>query len=66
MDPASPPPDQRDAIRHHEIVRDLTIIRAQAQLMLRRLDPDSPASRDAADRLRSIIEATERIVELHR
>lgn len=66
VDAASARTDKGDAIRLHQIIRELTIIQGQAQLMLRRLNPDSPAGRDAADRLRSIVEASQRITELYR
>jgi two-component sensor histidine kinase len=66
-----PPDDLSDAngeaIRRHEVVKDLTIIQAQAQMLLRRLEAQSYLQHDEADqRLRSIVNAVQRLAQIHR
>lgn len=54
--------DERNSARHDELLRDVTIIQAQAQLLLRRLDAGRSIDRDDVHRrLSMIVEATQAI-----
>ena len=70
MQPSAPSRDQHptdDSGHQDEVLRDLTIIQAQAQLVLRRIERAGYVDHDDAHRrLVEVVEAVKRLTLLHR
>lgn len=66
MGPQEPPFDD-DAAHHDQVLNDLTIIQAQPQLLMRRIEARREVDHyDVYQRLEVVVEAVRRLTELHR
>ena len=70
MGTQTPPSDQNDreeATHRDDVLNDLTIIQAQAQLMMRRIDAKHSIDHDDVyQRLAGVVEAVQRLARMHR
>ena len=68
MGPHEPPFDfDQDTAHHDQVFNDLTIIQAQAQLLMRRIEARREFDHyDVYERLGVVVEAVRRLTELHR
>ena len=68
MGPQTPPfPDDEDTTHREQVLNDLTIIQAHAQLMMRRIDEHYVIDHnDTYQRLGVVVEAVKRLTMLHR
>ena len=59
--------DDEDAAHQDKVLNDLTIIQAQAQLMMRRIQSTGDVDHyDVFQRLSVVVDAVRRLTELHR
>ncbi len=66
-DPSSPDNHDEEAAHRDRVLNDLTIIQAQAQLMMRRIQSNRDVNHyDVHERLAVVVEAVRRLTELHR
>ena len=64
---SSPSDDDEDAARLARVLDDLTIIQAQAQLMMRRIEATYDIDHsDVHRRLSVVVDAVRRLTEMHR